>query len=98
MIFKRKLTKEQYEVLMRPIRAKQAGGYQRVLERLQKATDPTTMECQISVDDARRIADYSIDYGEGGYQSRLRQIFPEGVRAEWRRQLNPSKSDQGNLL
>jgi len=69
-----------------------------LLERLQKATDPNTLVCQISVDDARRIADYSIDYGEGGYQSRLRAIFPEGVRAEWRRQLNPPKADQGTLL
>jgi hypothetical protein len=98
MIFKRKFSEEQYKILMRPIRAKQAGGYQLLLERLQKATDPITMTCQISVDDARRIADYSIDYGEGGYQSRLRQIFPEGIRAEWRRQLNPPKEQQGNLL
>ena len=51
------------------------GGYQSLLVRFQKALNRATGELYINDEDLLRIPKYAYDYGNGGWQNRLTQIF-----------------------
>jgi hypothetical protein len=51
------------------------GGFQRLLVSLQEKVDRTNSRLTLSSRDLERIARYAFDYGNGGWEGRLRRIF-----------------------
>ena len=51
------------------------GGYQSLLERFQRQLNRDTLELYLSDDDLEKIPRYAYDYGQGGWQNRLEDIF-----------------------
>jgi hypothetical protein len=51
------------------------GGWQGLLVCLQRGVDRVTGEIVLEGHDLARIARYAFDYGRGGWESRLREIF-----------------------
>jgi len=64
------LSKEAREQLLRPVRG--SGGFQSLLRRLQNGLDSDTGVLEISESDMEKCIRYTADYGEGGFQDRLR--------------------------
>jgi hypothetical protein len=71
------LTEGELEILNRPVRG--SGGFQGLLRRLQRNVVERTLI--LEVQDIERILRYATDYGEGGFQSRLRAALVGGIRA-----------------
>ena len=73
---KTKLNRREVEKLMiqDPL-SRTDGGFQALLVRLQEGVDPSTGEINVTATDLERIARYAFDYGNGGWESRLREIF-----------------------
>lgn len=65
------LTLDQVEFLTRPVRGQ--GGYQSLLTRLRGNMNGNLL--RLSRSDCNRIVRYSTQYGEGGFQARLRSII-----------------------
>ena len=53
-------------------RTEHRGGYQSFLVRLQRKTDRPTGALSLSASDLERIPRYAFDYGNGGWENRLR--------------------------
>ena len=51
------------------------GGFQGLLIRLQNNTDPATGALTLFPEDLERIQRYAFDYGNGGWEARLRSMF-----------------------
>ena len=51
------------------------GGWQSLLVTLQTKVDRTTGLLLLDDDDLERISKYAFDYGQGGWEIRLRKIF-----------------------
>ena len=51
------------------------GGYQRLLINLQNKTNRSTGELDLSDDDLEKIPRYAFNYGQGGWENRLKTIF-----------------------
>ena len=51
------------------------GGFQSLLVDLASRVDSATGQLSLSVRDLERIARYAFDYGNGGWECRLRNIF-----------------------
>lgn len=73
MGMKIKLTAAEVQTLMQHVEGQ--GGWQSLFRRLQDGYDPKTGEVKISDEDAERLRGYCNEYGDGGWQGRLRQIF-----------------------
>lgn len=65
-----RLTAEAIEHLSRPVRG--SGGFQSLLRRLQANFDSATGELAISESDTEKLIRYAINYGQGGFQDRLK--------------------------
>lgn len=59
--------------LMRPIVGQ--GGWQRLLGQLQALLGQATGDMNLSDEERDCICRYAFDYGNGGWENRLRQIF-----------------------
>ena len=59
----------------------QDGGWQGLLVGLQNKLDRTTGELALDIEDLERIPRYAFDYGNGGWESRLRGIFERHLGA-----------------
>lgn len=51
------------------------GGWQRLLVKLQTQFNIQTMEIDLDASNLERIPRYAFDYGNGGWERRLRGIF-----------------------
>ncbi len=58
------------------------GGYQSLLVRLQGNTDRTTGALTLTDNDLERIPRYAFDYGNGGWEGRLKGIFERHLGAQ----------------
>lgn len=67
------LMQAEAKVLMQHVEGQ--GGWQSLFRRLQDGYDPKTGEITVSDDDVDRLRGYCNEYGDGGWQGRLRQIF-----------------------
>lgn len=61
------------ETLMQHIEGN--GGWQSLFRRLQDGYDPKSGAIQVSDDDVEKIRNYFNEYGDGGWQGRLKRIF-----------------------
>lgn len=52
-----------------------SGGWQSLLEGLQRKVDYQTGEITLTDSDVERIQRYAFDYGNGGWESRLISVF-----------------------
>lgn len=52
-----------------------SGGFQSLIEALQQKLDPITGHLALSTSDLEKIGRYAFDYGNGGFEGRLRKIF-----------------------
>jgi len=52
-----------------------SGGWQSLLEGLQRKVDYKTGEITLTESDLKRIPKYAFDYGQGGWESRLIAVF-----------------------
>ena len=71
------LTPDQVEYLSRPLRGQ--GGYQSLLARLQSNMNGTRL--RLTLDDCEKVVRYASQYGQGGFQERLRSIVQLAERA-----------------
>ncbi len=55
------------------------GGFQSLLVRLQRNTDRRTGELCLAEQDLERIPRYAFDYGNGGWENMLRDIFQRSL-------------------
>ncbi len=69
------LTPAEFDALMKPIEGQ--GGFQNVLSRLQSWANSDTRRVYIPVSELESIVRYVTNYGEGGFQVRLRPIVDE---------------------
>lgn len=72
------LDKQEMSQLMRPIVGQ--GGWQSLLARLQALLDQNTGEITLSDEDRGCLCRYAFDYGNGGWESQLRQIFGKHLK------------------
>jgi hypothetical protein len=56
-------------------RRERRGGYQGFLVRLQRKTDRTSGALTLTDSDLEKIPRYAFDYGNGGWEDRLRGVF-----------------------
>ena len=66
------LMDSELDLLTRPIRG--SGGFQSLLRNITRNIDFTTGTVEIPRSDVERIFRYSVKYGGGGFQSRLRAL------------------------
>jgi len=70
------LNAEEMEVLFRQDpNTRTDGGFQSFLVQLQKKTNKTSGALSLTDSDLERIPRYAFDYGNGGWESRLKSIF-----------------------
>lgn len=76
------ITEAQVAALRRPLGSAQRGGFQMLIERIQRGIKQVNGQwtLQLTVEDAQRVVSYATGYGGGGYQGQLREILP-GVSA-----------------
>ncbi len=67
------LDETELAVLLRRISG--TGGFQNLLRRLGTRVDRGTGQLRLSALDLERIPRYAFDYGNGGWENRLRDIF-----------------------
>lgn len=67
------LTQSQMSVLFRQVNGQ--GGFQQLLRRLRRKIDRQSRAITLSAKDLEQIPRYAFDYGNGGWESRLRDIF-----------------------
>ncbi|NJM50484.1 MAG: aspartyl-tRNA synthetase [Sphingomonadales bacterium] len=53
------------------------GGFQSLLSRLRQQYNRQTRELRLTDQDFERIPRYAFDYGNGGFEGRLRSIFEQ---------------------
>ncbi len=71
-----KLTPDQLEYLQRPLRGQ--GGFQSLLARLQHNLNGNVLT--LTRADCEQVVRYATEYGEGGFQTRLRTVIQEAQR------------------
>ena len=54
---------------------KSDGGYQRLLVNFQERIDSSNSTLDLTTNDLEKIPRYAFDYGQGGWEDRLRKIF-----------------------
>jgi hypothetical protein len=70
------LNNTEMEVLFRQDpNTKNDGGYQSFLVQLQKNTNRAAGELTLNSQDLEKIPRYAFDYGNGGWEGRLKEIF-----------------------
>ena len=70
------LTESEMAVLFRQDpRTRRDGGFQSFLVRLQRKTDRATGALVLTASDLERIPRYAFDYGNGGWEGRLKKVF-----------------------
>ena len=69
------LTDSALELISRPVKG--SGGWQSLLRKLQQNVSGN--ELTLSTEDIVRIIRYSLNYGQGGYEDRLRPVVDEIV-------------------
>ncbi len=70
------LNDHEVEMLFRQDPATESdGGFQRLLISFQTKIDRETGALGLSIHDLERIPRYAFDYGQGGWEERLRNIF-----------------------
>lgn len=67
------LNKTEVTELKRPTEGE--GGFQSLLEKLQVQLDSNTSMLRLENGDLERIPRYAFDYGNGGWEDRLKRIF-----------------------
>ena len=70
-------TGEMEILLLQDPQTERRGGYQSFLVQLQRKTDRATGALRLSASDLERIPRYAFDYGNGGWEDRLRGIFEQ---------------------
>ncbi|MCB1244685.1 MAG: aspartyl-tRNA synthetase [Verrucomicrobiales bacterium] len=55
------------------------GGYQSLMVSLQRRTNPSTLEIDLTDDDLEKIPRYAFKYNQGGWQDRLMAIFSRSL-------------------
>jgi hypothetical protein len=77
------LTRVEMEVLFRQDpRTRRDGGFQSFLVRLQRRTDQNTGALTLTDVDLEKIPRYAFDYGNGGWENRLKDIFERSLGSE----------------
>ena len=71
-----KLTPDQLEYLQRRLRGQ--GGFQSLLARLQHNLNGSLLT--LTRADCEQVVRYAMEYGEGGFQARLRTVIQEAQR------------------
>jgi len=72
------LTAQEIDILMLQDPAtKEDGGYQRLLIKLQEKLYRNSLD--LSDEDLERIPKYAFDYGNGGWENRLKGIFQNSL-------------------
>ena len=56
-------------------RTESDGGYQGLLVGLQRKTNQSSGELTLSDEELEQIPRYAFDYGNGGWENRLKEIF-----------------------
>jgi hypothetical protein len=70
------LNDQEVEILFRQDPATESdGGFQRLLVSFQTRMDRNTGALSLSSEDLERIPRYAFDYGQGGWEERLRNIL-----------------------
>lgn len=69
------LTTDEIATLFDPTGTQGQGGFQSLLGGLQRRTDLQTGALALTEADLERIPRYAFDYGNGGWEDRLRMIF-----------------------
>jgi hypothetical protein len=67
------LSQAEQALLLRPVNGE--GGYQNLLRRLRRNVDRGSGRLRLSAEDLEQIPRYAFDYGNGGWEDRLRTIF-----------------------
>jgi hypothetical protein len=67
------LTHNELSVLLRQVSG--TGGFQSLLRRLKAKVNRQTGQLTLTAGDLEKIPRYAFDYGNGGWESRLRDIF-----------------------
>ncbi len=67
------LNQNEKAVLLRPVSG--TGGYQNLLRGLRRKLDRQSGQLRLSANDLERIPRYAFDYGNGGWEDRLKSIF-----------------------
>lgn len=67
--------------LFDPAGTRGQGGFQSLLGSLQARTDRATGALKLTDDDLKRISRYAFDYGNGGWEDRLKVIFERTLGA-----------------
>lgn len=67
------LNQPQMAVLLKQVNGQ--GGFQTLLRRLRRKIDRQTGVLSLSAHDLEQIPRYAFDYGNGGWEGRLREIF-----------------------
>lgn len=76
------------EVLFRQDpRTERRGGYQSFLVKLQRKTDRPTVALALTDSDLEKIPRYAFDYGNGGWEDRLRGVFERHLGGRLGRQV-----------
>jgi hypothetical protein len=70
------LSTQEMEILfLQDPRTRRRGGYQSFLVQLQRKTDRASGNLILTATDLEKIPRYAFDYGNGGWEDRLRGIF-----------------------
>ena len=75
------LNENELNRLFDPAGTRGQGGFQSLLESLQARTERTTGALKLTDDDLERISRYAFDYGNGGWENRLKVIFERTLGA-----------------
>lgn len=67
------LSTHEMTVLFRQVNGQ--GGFQSLLRRLRRKVDRQSGTIKLSAIDREQIPRYAFDYGNGGWENRLREIF-----------------------
>jgi hypothetical protein len=73
------------------------GGFQNFMHRLQALCNRQTGEMALTFDDREHIVRYAFDYGQGGWENKLKDIFRRTLGEDLGLSELP-KSDQPSLL
>lgn len=89
-----KLTKKEIEILDRQDpESRDDGGFQSFLVNLQKRLDRENRTIGLTEEDLKKIPRYAFEYGQGGWEDRLRRIFGRSLGPALDRRIRFELSD-----
>lgn len=93
------LTPDERSVLNR-FNTRRSGGFQNFFRRLQQqvANSPDGLTLTLSLIDIERISRYAFDYGQGGWENRLKEIFERTLGPDLGRSILPKEPTQQELV